>query len=86
MKGTTVEEVKDVSHDTSDKKKAEDLWSTFKADVAMPIKRFIYSSSVRNLKFASFKGAGGPRPEEGQNRVCVVFDRGESQLPDHTFS
>lgn len=39
VKGTTVEEVKDVSHDTSDKKKAEDLWSTFKADVAMPIKR-----------------------------------------------
>ena len=39
VKGTVVEEVKEVSHDTSDKKKADDLWSTFKADVALPIKR-----------------------------------------------
>lgn len=39
IKGTEVEEIKEVSHDDSEKKKADDLWSAFKADVAVPIKR-----------------------------------------------
>ena len=41
VKGTEMEEVKEVSHDDSEKKKADDLWSAFKADVAVPIKRFV---------------------------------------------
>ena len=28
------------------------------------------------------RGPGGPRREDGKNRVFVVFDRGEPQLPD----
>lgn len=39
VKGTIVEEAKEVSHDEVEKKKADDLWSAFKADVAVPIKR-----------------------------------------------
>ena len=35
------EENKKVEHDDSDKKKADDLWSAFKADVAVPIKRYV---------------------------------------------
>ena len=45
IKGTEVEEIKEVSHDDSEKKKADDLWSAFKADVAVPIKRLVLSIS-----------------------------------------
>ena len=49
VKGTEVEEVKEISHDDSEKKKADDLWSAFKADVAVPIKRLVivYYSTVK---------------------------------------
>ncbi|KAL5262596.1 hypothetical protein ACHWQZ_G008110 [Mnemiopsis leidyi] len=39
IKGTETEEVKEVSHDDAEKKRADDIWSAFKADVAVPIKR-----------------------------------------------
>ena len=30
-----------MSHDDAEKKRADDIWSAFKADVAVPIKRFV---------------------------------------------
>ena len=39
-KGAVVEEVKEVQHTDVDKKKADDLWSAFKADVKLPTRRY----------------------------------------------
>ena len=38
-----------MSHDDAEKKRADDIWSAFKADVAVPIKRFVSFVWIRAL-------------------------------------
>lgn len=55
-KGKVIEEeAKEVSHDDQEKKKADDLWSAFKADVTVPIKRAVVEKCARVYDFAGEK-------------------------------
>ena len=48
-KGQVEDKTKIVDHTDDDKKRTDDLWSAFKADVAMPIKRWVRFLKLRSI-------------------------------------